>query len=109
VPDETDWPAIAALYAELAQLAPSPIIELNRGMAIAMAEGPGAGLEVVDSVAADPALASYHLLPSVRADLLSKLGRYAEARAELQRALRLTRNEAELALLRRREASIPAG
>ena len=107
VPDETDWGTIASLYAELAELVPSPVVELNRGMAIAMAQGPAAGLEVVDAVAADPALASYHLLPSARAELLAKLGRYAEARSELQRAIGLTRNGRELELLRRREAALP--
>ena len=108
VPDDTDWARIAGLYAELGEVAPSPVVELNRGVAVAMAFGPGAGLEVVDAAATDPALAGYHLLPSVRADLLSKLGRFAEARSELQRAQALTRNSQELELLRRRAAALPA-
>ena len=79
--EETDWPRIAALYAVLAQVAPSPIVELNRGVAIAMAEGPAAGLAHVDTLLEEPSLRSYHLLPSVRGDFLAKLGRTAEARA----------------------------
>ena len=97
--EETDWPRIAALYAALAQLVPSPVVELNRGVAIAMAFGPAAGLEIVDELTSEPALASYHLLPSVRGDLLKKLGRYDEARAELERAASLTRNARERELL----------
>lgn len=97
--EDTDWSRIAALYAALAQIAPSPVVELNRAVAISMAHGPAAGLELVDAIAAEPALAGYHLLPSVRGDLLAKLGRYEEARAELERAATLTLNERERALL----------
>jgi predicted RNA polymerase sigma factor len=102
---ETDWARIAALYAALAQLMPSPVVELNRGVAIAMAFGPAAGLEIVDELTAEPALANYHLLPSVRGDLLAKLGRFDEARAELQRAASLTRNVRERELLLEKAAS----
>jgi RNA polymerase sigma-70 factor (ECF subfamily) len=97
--DETNWPRIAALYARLTQLTPSPVIELNRAVALSMAFGPEAGLEVVDQIADEPALRSYHLLPSVRGDLLAKLGRHDEARAEFERAAALTRNARERALL----------
>ncbi|RZQ59669.1 RNA polymerase sigma factor [Amycolatopsis suaedae] len=97
--EETDWDQIAALYAVLARLSPSPVVELNRAVAVSMARGPAAGLELVDSLAGDPAMAKYHLLPSVRGDLLAKLGRTAEARAEFERAAELTRNERERALL----------
>jgi RNA polymerase sigma factor (sigma-70 family) len=97
--DETDWHRIAAIYAALAQLAPSPIVELNRAVAVGMAEGPAAGLAVVDAIANDPKLASYHLLPSVRGDLLAKLGRNPEARAEFTRAAELARNAKERELL----------
>jgi predicted RNA polymerase sigma factor len=105
-PEETDWKRIAALYDALAQLAPSPIVELNRAVALAMAYGPQAGLEVVDALTGDAALINYHLLPSVRGDLLARLGRYDEARAELERAAALTRNARERELLetRAREA-----
>jgi RNA polymerase sigma factor (sigma-70 family) len=99
VPEETDWERIAALYAELAQLLPSPIVELNRAVAIAMAFGPQAGLTLVDQLALEPALQSYHLLPSVRGDLLAKLGRFDEARGEFDRAASLTRNARERQLL----------
>ena len=98
-PAETDWARIAALYAALAQVAPSPVVELNRAVALAMAFGPAAGLEIVDALTAEPSLAGYHLLPSVRGDLLAKLGRFEEARAEFERAAALTRNERERALL----------
>jgi RNA polymerase sigma factor (sigma-70 family) len=97
--DETDWPRIAALYDALAQLTPSPVVELNRAVAVAMAFGPAAGLELVDALAGEKALASYHLLPSVRGDLLFKLGRLDEARQEFVRAAGLTRNAREQALL----------
>ena len=97
--EDTDWSRIAALYAALAQIAPSPVVELNRAVAISMALGPAAGLALVDALTAEPALAGYHLLPSVRGDLLAKLGRYDEARAELERAATLTRNERERVLL----------
>jgi RNA polymerase sigma factor (sigma-70 family) len=102
---ETDWPRIAALYEALAELAPSPVVELNRAVAVAMAYGPAAGLELVDALTSEPALEGYHLLPSVRGDLLAKLGRIDEARAELERAASLTRNGRERALLLRRAAA----
>jgi RNA polymerase sigma factor (sigma-70 family) len=101
-PEETDWARIAALYARLAQLKPSPIVELNRAVAVAMAFGPHAGLDLVDALAAEPLLQRYHLLPSVRGDLLVKVGRLEEARAEFQRAAALTRNTRERDLLLRR-------
>ena len=102
---DTDWVRIAALYAGLAQLTPSPIVELNRGVAVSMAFGPIAGLEIVDGLVAEPSLKSYHLLPSVRGDLLMKLGRFDEARSELERAASLTRNTRERQLLLERAAS----
>jgi RNA polymerase sigma factor (sigma-70 family) len=102
--DETDWARIAALYGALAEAAPSPVVELNRAVALAMAEGPAAGLAIVDALQGDPALAGYHLLPSVRGDLLAKLGRTDEARAEFARAASLTRNERERKLLLARAA-----
>ena len=98
-PEETDWIRIAALYDALAQLAPSPVVELNRAVALAMAFGPAAGLELADELTAEPSLAGYHLLPSVRGDLLAKLGRHDEARREFERAASLTRNARERALL----------
>jgi RNA polymerase sigma-70 factor (ECF subfamily) len=91
-PEETDWKRIAALYDALAQLAPSPVVELNRAVAVAMAFGPAAGLELVDALTSEPSLEDYHLLPSVRGDLLAKLGRFDEARAEFERAASLTQN-----------------
>jgi len=97
--EDTDWQRIAALYALLMQLTPSPIVELNRAVAVSMAFGPAAGLRIVDALAAEPTLRSYHLLPSVRGDLLSKLGRQQEARAEFERAASLTRNARERDLL----------
>jgi RNA polymerase sigma-70 factor, ECF subfamily len=97
--EETDWSRIAALYAELALVTLSPVVELNRAVAVGMAFGPAAGLEVVEGLMKEPALAGYHLLPSVRGDLLLKLGRAAEARAELERAASLTRNARERELL----------
>ena len=100
--DETDWQRIATLYEALGAIAPSPIIELNRAVAVAMAFGPAAGLEIVDALASEKSLASYHLLPSVRGDLLEKLGRGAEARAEFERAATMTRNVKEKELLLRR-------
>ena len=105
-PEQTDWPRIVALYDALAQLTQSPIVELNRAVAVAMAFGPAAGLEIVDELVAEPALQTYHLLPSVRADLLARLGRREEARAELERAAGLTRNERERALIRARAAGL---
>jgi len=108
-PAETDWARIAALYAELAQIAPSPIVELNRGVAVAMASGPQAGLEVVDRLTSEPLLEGYHLLPSVRGDLLAKLGRFDESRAEFARAAGLTRNARERELLLARAARSAEG
>jgi RNA polymerase sigma factor (sigma-70 family) len=105
IPEETDWRRIAELYAALGRATPSPIVELNRAVAIAMAFGPAAGLEIVDALRATPALKNYHLLPSVRGDLLMKVGRMAEARVELERAASLTRNARERALLLERAAS----
>jgi RNA polymerase sigma factor (sigma-70 family) len=98
-PEETDWNRIAALYADLARIVPSPIVELNRAVAVSMALGPAAGLAIVDTLTAEPSLQTYHLLPSVRGDLLAKLGRAAEARAEFERAASLTRNARERKLL----------
>jgi RNA polymerase sigma factor (sigma-70 family) len=106
--DETDWARIVALYDALAQLAPSPVVELNRAVAVAMAFGAAAGLELVDALVAEPALESYHLLPSVRGDLLRKLGRLAEARGEFERAAALTRNARERTLLLERAARCTA-
>jgi RNA polymerase sigma factor (sigma-70 family) len=106
---ETDWERIAALYDALAQLAPSPVVELNRAVAVAMAFGPAAGLELVDALADEPALSNYHLLPSVRGDLLARLGRYEEAHAELRRAATLTHNARERELLRERAAAYTWG
>jgi RNA polymerase sigma-70 factor (ECF subfamily) len=103
--EDTDWSRIAALYDALAQLAPSPVVELNRAVAVAMAFGPTAGLELVDALANEKALATYHLLPSVRGDLLFKLGRLDEARQEFVRAAGLTRNAREQALLLERAAA----
>jgi RNA polymerase sigma factor (sigma-70 family) len=110
-PEETDWQTITAVYAALVQRVPSPVVELNRAVAVSMAEGPQAGLALVDELAAEPSLADYHLLPSVRGDLLVKLGRLAEARSEFERAAALTRNERERALLlgRARECEGAAG
>ena len=100
--EKTDWERIVALYDALAQVAPSPVVELNRAVAVSMAFGPEAGLEIVDGLRAEPALAGYHLLPAVRGELLAKVGRSEEARAEFERAASLTRNERERAVLRRR-------
>ena len=107
--EETDWARIAALYDALAQLAPSPVVELNRAVAVAMAFGPAAGLELVDALVGEPALKNYHLLPSVRGDLLSKLGRLDEAHREFERAAGLTRNAREQVLLLERAAAAAAG
>jgi RNA polymerase sigma factor (sigma-70 family) len=101
-PEETDWARIVALYEALAQLTPSPVVELNRAVALAMAFGPAAGLELVDALTSEPSLQAYHLLPSVRGDLLKKLGRFDEARAEFERAAALTRNSRERELLHER-------
>jgi RNA polymerase sigma-70 factor, ECF subfamily len=109
-PDETDWPRIVALYGVLAEIMPSPVVELNRAVAVSMAYGPQAGLELVDQLAAEPALQSYHLLPSVRGDLLRKLGRTDEAQVEFARAAALTSNERErqLSADRARQAATDA-
>jgi len=104
---DTDWAQIAALYRALAGLLPTPIVQLNRAVAVGMAEGPRAGLELADALLADPALRDYHLLPGVRGDLLLRLGRVGEARREFERAAGLTRNAAESAFLRGRAAAIP--
>ena len=103
-PEETDWQQIAVLYTALAHRTPSPVVELNRAVALSMAFGPEAGLKLVDELVDDPALKDYHLLPSVRGDLLAKLGRRDEARAEFERAAEMTRNTREKALLRGRAA-----
>jgi RNA polymerase sigma factor (sigma-70 family) len=103
-PGETDWPRIAALYDALAQLAPSPVVELNRAVAVGMAYGPQEGLDIVDTLLDAPALRNYHLLPSVRADLLYKLGRTSEARAEFERAASLAQNRRDRRLLLARAA-----
>jgi RNA polymerase sigma factor (sigma-70 family) len=104
-PDETDWTRIVSLYDTLVQLVPSPVVELNRAVAVAMALGPAAGLELVDALTSVPSLKNYHLLPSVRGDLLAKLGRSDEARTEFERAASLTRNVRERDLLRARAAA----
>jgi predicted RNA polymerase sigma factor len=103
---ETDWQRIAALYDALAQVAPSPVVELNRAVAVSMAFGPAAGLELVDALTDEPSLEGYHLLPSVRGDLLTRLGRFDEARRELERAASLTRNERERTLLLERARGV---
>jgi RNA polymerase sigma factor (sigma-70 family) len=106
---ETDWARIAALYDALAQLTPSPVVELNRAVAVGMAFGPAAGLDLVDALTSEPSLRAYHLLPSVRGDLLAKLGRFDEARAEFERAASLTRNARERTLLLERAAACGRG
>src|SRR5438128_2801080 len=106
---DTHWPRIAALYDALAQLTPSPVVELNRAVAVAMAFGPAAGLELVDALISEPSLKGYHLLPSVRGDLLTKLGRFGEARAEFERAASLTRNARERDVLLGRAAACARG
>jgi predicted RNA polymerase sigma factor len=107
-PEETDWPRIVALYTALAEIAPSPVVELNRAVAVSMAHGPAAGLALVDALTTERSLQSYHLLPSVRGDLLKKLSRFEEARAEFARAASLTRNarERELLLERSRACTV---
>jgi RNA polymerase sigma factor (sigma-70 family) len=107
--EQTDWARIAELYGELVQLVPSPVVELNRAVAVSMAFGPEAGIQLVDALTAEPVLRNYHLLPSVRGDLLSKLGRWDEARPEFERAASLTRNARERDLLLARAASCPPG
>ncbi|MFD6225613.1 RNA polymerase sigma factor [Streptomyces sp. NPDC060232] len=104
--EDTDWAAISTLYGRLVQLTPSPVVELNRAVAVSMAEGPAAALPLVDALAREPALSAYHLLSSVRGDLLERLGRPREARAEFERAASLTRNEQERTLLLRRAARL---
>jgi RNA polymerase sigma factor (sigma-70 family) len=106
--EKTDWPRIVALYDAVAQLAPSPVVELNRAVAVGMAFGPAAGLDLVDALVAEPSLKSYHLLPAVRGDLLRKLGRSEEARAEFERAASLTQNAQERKLLQKRAAECAA-
>lgn len=97
--DQTDWARIAAIYETLARVTPSPVVELNRAVAVSMALGPAAGLALVDQLTSEPSLKGYHLLPSVRGDLLAKLGRFDEARGEFERAASLTRNARERELL----------
>lgn len=104
--EETDWAEIARLYASLAQIAPSPVVELNRAVAVAFSQGPAAGLEILDPLQSDRSLEAYHLLPSVRGDLLARLGRLEEARAEFERAAALTRNERERRMLLDRAAAL---
>jgi RNA polymerase sigma-70 factor (ECF subfamily) len=104
--DDTDWERIASLYDTLARMTPSPVVELNRAVAVSFARGPAAGLELVDALTSEPSLKRYHLLPSVRGDLLAKLGRANEARAELERAASLTRNARERDLLLARAAAL---
>jgi predicted RNA polymerase sigma factor len=101
---ETEWPRIVALYDAVAQLAPSPVVELNRAVAVAMAFGPAAGIELVDALVEESSLKAYHLLPAVRGDLLMKLGRSEEARCEFERAASLTENVRERELLQSRAA-----
>jgi RNA polymerase sigma factor (sigma-70 family) len=108
-PDATDWPRIVRLYSTLARVAPSPVVELNRAVAVSMASGPAAGLELVDSLTSERTLQNYHLLPSVRGDLLKKLDRFEEARTEFERAASLTQNARERALLLDRAQSCVAG
>jgi len=108
-PEDTDWAQIVGLYGELSRLTGSPVVELNRAVALAMLFGPAAGLEIVDALADEPALARYHLLPSVRGDLLHKLGRMGEARTEFERAAAMTRNLRERALLLERAAACVDG
>lgn len=107
--DATDWPRIAGLYRVLAEVMPSPVVELNHAVAVAMAFGPHAGLDLVDGLASDPSLAKYHLLPSVRGDLLSKLGRHTEAQAEFERAASLTQNAREREVLLGRAKKLEGG
>ena len=106
---ETDWQRIAALYDALAQLMPSPVVELNRAVAVSMAFGPEAGLEIIETLVTEPSLSAYHLLPSVRGDLLKKLGRFGEAQAEFKRAATLTRNARERSLLLERARACAEG
>jgi RNA polymerase sigma factor (sigma-70 family) len=107
--EQTDWPRIAALYDALAQATPSPVVELNRAVAVGMAFGPAAALEIIDRLLGEPQLAAYHLLPGVRGDMLARLGRWHEARAAFERAAALARNSRERALLMARAAECDAG
>ena len=107
-PEETDWARIVSIYEALSQITPSPIVDLNRAVAVGMAFGPAAGLEAVDALQSEPALKSYHLLPSVRGDFLKKLGRLDEARMEFERAASLTRNSREIQLLTERARACAA-
>jgi len=104
--EDTDWARIVTLYAALARVMPSPVVELNRAVAVAMADGPAAGLQLVDALTSDPSLQGYHLLPSIRGDLLAKLGRFEEARVEFERAASLTQNAPERAFLLQRSRSM---
>jgi predicted RNA polymerase sigma factor len=106
--DETDWSSIAALYEELARVTPSPVVELNRAVAVSMASGPAAGLELINALKSEPSLKNYHLLPAVRGDMLAKLGRFDEARVEFERAASLTRNARERDVLLGRAAGCDA-
>jgi predicted RNA polymerase sigma factor len=108
VPEDTDWVSIVAIYDALAQVAPSPVVELNRAVAVGMVFGPAQALRIVDAVADEPALSTYHLLPTVRGDLMEKLGRLADARAEFERALTLTQNTRERSVLLERIANCSA-
>jgi len=108
-PEETDWLRIVQLYGQLAELMPSPVVELNRAVAVAMASGPAAGLALVDALTEEPSLKAYHLLPSVRGDLLRKIGRLDEARSEFERAASLTRNARERELLLNRARTCAGG
>lgn len=107
--EETDWGRIVMLYTELGQIAPSPVIEVNRAVAVSMSEGPEAGLEILDALGSVPSLAGYHLFPAVRGDLLSKVGRVEEARMEFERAAGMTRNGRERKMLLRRAAECTYG
>ena len=106
-PEDTDWPRIVELYDELVSLSPSPVVELNRAVAVSMARGPASGLALIDALRTEPALERYHYLPSLRGDLLEKLGRTDEARREFERAAKLTRNARERDLLLERARSLP--
>jgi predicted RNA polymerase sigma factor len=108
-PEETNWPRIVEFYDGLARIAPSPVVELNRAVALSMAYGPAAGLEVIDDLNEEPSLKSYHLLPAVCGDLLAKLSRFDEARAEFERAASLTRNVREQEVLLKRAAKCARG
>jgi predicted RNA polymerase sigma factor len=108
VPEDTDWVSIVAIYDGLVEIAPSPVVELNRAVAVGMAFGPAQALRAVDTLVDEPALSTYHLLPTVRGDLLEKLGRLADARAEFERALTLTQNTRERSVLLERIARCSA-